>query len=331
MNKKIFSLIVLTAMCIGAQAQIQNLHQGEQAIVYYMPKTEIAIHVTYIEETYTAGPFAAYAEKLLGLQDVREEDEVTRRFDHVETGTRTTADLDRAYKVVAEKGIDLQLLAINDKGILEGYNISPSPALPKGKEHVKTKPAPAPHRFAMPLTEDGLSAESEEDRAMAAMEQILHLRESRLSLLCGKIMPADGLGIEAMLSEIEKQEQALVALFAGHRSFRTVTETLYYTPTETTEAEVGEFILTIETMPEIANPAVADKNNKKAPQPSPICYNLPGRAHYTLRLGDRIVAERTIEVAQLGVAIPLTRDLFTPGRNTHIYFSTKTGNVKAIQ
>lgn len=316
---------------MGAQAQIQTLHQGEQAIVYYMPKTEIAFNVTYIEETYTAGPFAAYAEKLLGLQDVREEDEVTRRFDHVETGTRTTADLDRAYKVLAEKGIDLQLLAINDKGILEGYNIRETTTKTTTKTPKHDKPAPAPYRFAMPLTEDGLSAESEEDRAMAAMEQILTLRENRLSILSGKTLPADGLGIEALLSEIEKQEQALVALFAGHRSFRTVTETLHYTPTETTETEVGEFILTIETIPEIANPAVADKKDKKAPQPSPIYYNLPGRAHYILRLGDRIVAERTIEVAQLGVAIPLTRDLFTPGNNTHIYFSTKTGNVKAIQ
>lgn len=341
MKKTIILLALMTAMTAMAQHEQRIVAAGENAIVYYMPKTEIAITIHYMEETYVAGPYAAYAEEMLGLKDVLPHDTVIRHFASVETGTRTTADLDRVCKILPEKGMDYQRVCINSKGLLAGYgittplNVRSTDKREQGsqinvrstnkREHGSQINAPAA------LGEDALSAETEEDRAMAIVEQILMLREDRLRLLSGNLrnMPTDGKGIDRMLSEIDKQEKALVALFAGRHTFLPKQETICYCPEMTTEVMLGELRLVVETMPQFTKADTPDKKKQKTPA-SQICYNLPGKAHYMLFRGDELLAERIIEVAQLGVSVPLDRDLFVRGNQTEVRISTKTGNIESI-
>ena len=63
--------------------------------------------------------------------------------------------------------------------------------------------------------------------------------------------------------------------------------------------------------------------------PSQIYYNLPGRATVTVLAGGKTLTEEQIPVAQSGVAVPLSTDLFEGG-GLHIVFDPETGNITSI-
>lgn len=346
---KKYLLIMALGLSMVANAQIVS--EQEQALVYYMPWTEIAIDVKYETEIFTPGKLAAFA-SMIGVDDAITEADTIYRIVDIETGTRTTADKQRVYKVLAEPNINLQLLSINKKGLLAGYNHVQGDNVPSTKDVQRNKEQGTRSKeqkviLPAPLTEDGLKAETDTALAEAVLDQIMRLREARLYLLTGESEnpPKDGRQLEATLRAIHEEEQQLVALFVGRHEIKREHRTLYYTPDLSTEVviarwnehkglvdakEIGEPItLTITTNRQRLMTAGSVKKDKKAPQPSPIYYNLPGDAHYTLRVGEKEWADRTIWVAQFGVSVPLTRDLFV-GNDTKIIFNTHTGNVESI-
>ena len=73
-----------------------------------------------------------------------------------------------------------------------------------------------------------------------------------------------------------------------------------------------------------------DKNSKKGEALSQISYNLPGSAIVRIIYQGRLLGERTIPVAQLGIDIPLPKSLFTGKKLPKIVFSEKTGNIISI-
>ena len=103
-------------------ASAQILQQDESALVYYSPKTAVSLDFTYTIEKLQAGPFAEFAEELLGATDFVLADSITYSLKDVHIGTSTSTDYNRPHKVNVEAGIPL-LLTINEKGILKGYNI----------------------------------------------------------------------------------------------------------------------------------------------------------------------------------------------------------------
>ena len=343
--------------------------QGEQAIVYHMPYTEIAVEVNYERQIREAGPYARYARQMLGVDNAVMKGDTVYVLGHMDAHTRTTADANRVYKVDAEDGVGMQLLSLDKNGVLCGYNTKsvkvPSSRLkvpgakeqvpgsrfqvPGAKEQVPgmgPRMEPRMEPLPAPLSEDALKDTTAHARAAAVAKQILQLREARTYILLGESehQPSDGAGIEALLRGIDEQERALTALFMGHIRREPQRKVLYYAPNESTQAILGRFdeqhgitdengvgqpiILTITANPQRMSAATPDKKSKKAPVASPIYYNLPGSADYQLRLGEDVMAERTIAVAQLGVAIPLTRELLT--ENTHIQLDNKTGNILSI-
>lgn len=329
--------------------QALTVSPGEQTVVYHMPHTEIAVDIHYTREVREAGAYANFAEEMLGVRNAVTKSDTLYTLDRIETGTRTTADPERVYKVTAEAGIDLQLLTLDEKGILNGYNV---PYL-KPKHHDKKpgrKPQPEQTILPPPLPEEAVNADSPREQAKIVAKQILQLREARTYLLLGESehQPSDGAAIEVLLRGIEDQERALTALFTGRVRTEHGHKTLYYAPTTSTQVILGRFdeehgvvseeeegdpiILTIETHEQRLTAEAAPaptKKAKNAPVPSPIYYNLPGKAHYQLRVGEEIFVERTIPVAQLGISVPLTRDLLTD--KTHIQLNHKTGNIESIQ
>lgn len=327
--------------------QALTIQQGEQTIVYHMPFTEIAIDVHYTQQVRKAGPFAAYAQELLGIGDAVTETDTLYVLDHFETGTRTTADPNRVYKVNAESGIDLQLLTLNNKGLLYGYNVQEEKSAKK-KDHNKPHMQKSSKREPVaPLSEEALHTSDPYERAKVVQRQILQLREARTYLLLGESehQPADGVAMETLLQSIDEQEQALLLLFTGTVQSQKMNKTLYYAPSQSTQVILGRFdrhhgivnesgdgqpiTLTIEVEEQrLSAPATVAKKAKNAPVASPIYYNLPGSAHYQLHMGEEMIREQKIAVAQLGVSIPLTRDLLRS--DNHITIDTKTGNIQSI-
>ena len=75
------------------------------------------------------------------------------------------------------------------------------------------------------------------------------------------------------------------------------------------------------------------KKNKKEPvvsEPSQIVYNLPGNANVLVTYRGQQLRSKVVPVAQFGVDVPLSKDLFTGNTLPVITFNEKTGNIVSI-
>jgi len=353
--KKIF-LGLMVALMLVATTQAQTLQQGEPALVYYSPCTHVVLDFSYTVETYQKGMYAQYAEKLLGLSDIVEEDKTIYTLKGVKVHTRTDADLTRPHKVVAEPGVPMQLLQINEKNLLVGYNLpyEESPAKPNNTPNEPEQHKPCRKKVA-PFTEDVIEARTLADEAHAVAKQIFRIREARMYLLSGEVehAPADGQAMKLVLEELNKQEKELVELFIGTKSrvvkhkkveytpmgenFKLFNERLHFSPengfTSPENVDAEEVGVTIQfTRPQTSNLAANDdqKGKKKEVQASQIVYNLPGSGLLRVRYKGELLAEKTLPMAQFGVDVPLAKDLFTGKTLPTIKISERTGNVVSI-
>ena len=344
MKKGILGLLLCAAVSVTAQ----TLQDNELAVVYYMPQTQLCFDVEYEEVILRKGQFAQYAKQYLGATNIIEEDARSFRLVDVKTSTHTMADFTRTYKVVAEKDIDSQLLTLTDFGTLAGYNFVPQDKSGRFKPKVKEEVAPQNDLKVLPLLEDHLiNNKTIAQQAHGAAKLIFRLREYRMYLLGGEVdkAPADGQAMKLVLDELNKQEQQLVELFTGRLEVIKHHKKLTYTPVKTEEVELGFFSekegfttddgepITLNITARRLNKGTTrnEKENKKAPQPSQIFYNLPGSANYKIIYLNKTIVERNTPVAQFGIAVPLARNLFTHGNLPHIQFDIKTGNIMSIE
>ncbi len=357
--KKLILLLIGAVMVCAVQAQM--VEEGEAALVYYAPKTAVALDFTYTVETQVRGQFAQFAESLLGATDVVTENSSSYTLDEVRISTSTSADQSRPHKITVDGGIPM-LFTINDKGLLTGYNISPESQADRRVRHESsTRPAVksriSPKRIA-PYPEEVLKAGGPASQARETAKQILHIRETRMYLLSGEVerAPADGKAMELVLEELDRQEEALTELFIGKRTKKTehkkVTlnsihrngsqdreiykEYLYFsgengfTSKENVDADSILVWIGCHKAHYKASEIDAKKSKKRGDEASQVIYNLPGDAVVRVIYQGRLLGERTIPVAQKGIDVPLPKSLFTGSELPKIVFSEKTGNVISI-
>ena len=341
---------------VASQMHAQVVRENEAAVVYYMPKTELVIHIDYEVVTQTPGVFYQYAERYLGAEEIIMENNTNCQLRAVRVATESSADTERAYKVTAQKGINTQLVSLSEDGRLVGYGIENASLQfserSQGELQNGSKAAyslEAKSEGLMPLLEEQFMAGSVAKRAEGAAKQIYRIRETRLNILAGDVehVPADGKAMELVMNELDKQEKALVALFVGKTQVTNRTHTVRYTPGESVQKEVicrlsahngivdkkdlsGEpLYLTLEANQQTLLPAgYIDKNT---PLLSQIYYNLPGEARVALTFKGKTMAEQKVVVAQYGAAIPLAQDLFTGKATPTIKISAETGNILEIR
>lgn len=335
--------------------QVLPIQENASAIVYHMPYTELTFTIHYTMEVSQAGPFAAYASELLGIEDAIQTTDTTYYWDKVTTGTRTTADPNRVYTVMPSSDLELHYLSLTEYGTLYGYNVEV--IKPKAKTTPKpTKKTTHHHAIIAPMNEETMQEGSPYNRAVAVVKQIMQIREARTYLLLGESehQPADGMSLDVLFEQMEKEEHALLSLFLGYKYSEEMEKTIYYAPEQSTQVVLARFnpqhgivdaseigtpisitITTKEQQP-IVETVKEEKSNKlfkskkDDPVPTSICYNLPGSAHYLLYYGEDMLHERDVYVAQLGISIPFMSNLFKVGNSTHIILNTKTGNIESI-
>lgn len=346
-------------MVCAMQATV--IEENEPALVYYSPKTILALDFTYTVEKHEVGPFAQYAEDLLGATDFVKENKTVYSLEDVTIGTKTEADLERPHKIAPEKGVDIQLLCLNEKNLLVGFNLSEEAEKVAAKKHPTCTKEAVKSRitsiYVAPYPEEVLKASTPQAQAYEIAKQIFHIRETRMYLLSGEVehAPADGKAMQLVLEELDKQERELTELFVGKRSVQTehklvlwekirkssfrestIQKNLLYFSEEngfTNKENVDADSITIligrrEQAYQVAN--LDQKASKKGEALSQIAYNLPGNALVQVSYKGRMIAERTIPVAQLGIDVPLPQSLFTGKELPKIRFDEKTGNLVRI-
>lgn len=349
--KRIF-LVLFGAMLISS-ANAQLLQQGETALVYYAPKNYVVVDFEYIVNTYEAGPYARYAQSLLGITDAILETRTEFILGTPHITTRTIADGRRAYKVLPEKDFPTQLLTIDNKGLLVGYNLPPEQQEKKKHSTPHTSQLIEDHLQSMPLTEEQLDLRSDEAKAKAIAKQIFRLRETRMYLLSGELehTPADGTAMRLVLNELQQAEEKLLRLFVGQHKCITKHERMEFLPTEDSATErrfmyfshengftssenidATPITISLTAHRQQMRPIIGkQKKDSKNNQPSQIIYNLPGQADICLTYDGKILAERTISIAQYGIDVPLARELFTGKELPIIRLDTRTGNITSIR
>ena len=340
----------------------QVLEAGETALVYYSPKTGIVLDFTYTVETFEPGIYAEYAE-LLGATTAIQEPKTIYRLEDVQILTKTDADYSRPHKVSAESGIPM-LLQMNEKGLLKGYNTNleeKKPFVSKREDDKRVAQDRRPRMKVLPYTEDILNATDVETQASEVAKQIFHLRETRMYLLSGEVehAPADGKAMELVLNELDRQERALTDLFMGRHTKKkehykvsflsiqrpeagcdTIRETRFFSEengfTNGDNIDANQIAIMICLQAAQYKPEAPVEDPKKAKkkaeiEPSPICYNLPGKAEVIVSCPNaEIQRTRTVQLAQLGIDVPLPKSWFTGKEIPQITFSEKTGNIVSI-
>ncbi len=346
--RKVFLILGLCLLPF-ISGKAQSVREGELAVVYYTPQTQIVIDIDYESVILHRGIYADFAKKYLGTAEVVKDDDMWYRITNISTHTQTVADHSRMHKV--DSNLPLTLTA---DGILEAYNgvesgksrvESPKSKVESNETRVESN-EPRVESKVLPLLEEHIVGKTLAEQAQGAAKLIYRIRENRLYLISGEVdkMPADGRAMELAINKLDEMEQQLVELFVGRIEVEKHRKTIVYTPVATEKTDLAYFseqhgftnatngdpiVMNINARRQIKGNPNSDK--KKAPISSQISYNLPGTANYKVSYLNELSDEADIQVAQFGVDVPLAQDLFEGKQQPHIYFNTQTGNIESIE
>lgn len=198
--KRFFSLIsaMLVTVTVAAQSMLPvGVVKTADGQKVYNPTTKITVDITAVKTSVTAGPYARYAQKMLG---------VTAPLASKSECTVTSA-------VIRYENYEYSEPTATDKPLANSTVTTSNTSNGDGFDKVSV---------------DRLTSavKSTEDMARDAADRIFALRKCRYDLITGEVGEnVYGAGLDAALREIDNMEQELTALFVGKQSVVTITKT----------------------------------------------------------------------------------------------------------
>ena len=224
--------------------------------VYYLPQTALDITVTLHQETYTPGPYSAFAESLLGIAGDAPQAGDHWRIDSVALATSEEADYTAAFAVKRPKGSTFpEWLTLTKSGLLMAASTAPA-FTPQGQSQRDGRADWPPFTdlsttqfvadkssifysvvqrdttfVRVPVQRNVVVKESVEEKAKQAADLIFALRKKRVELICGDAeLPTAPRMLQEMLDEISRVEAQYLSLFIGRWTSRRHAVRLRYTP-----------------------------------------------------------------------------------------------------
>ncbi|MDE6120884.1 MAG: DUF4831 family protein [Muribaculaceae bacterium] len=359
MNLKAITAAVITAAFFthGTAAQTsQRFDAGkasEYGLVYSLPLTAIDIYIEAETSVRTPGEFQNYAKRHLGITDAITSASHSAAIRSVTIVPRGVADPDQRWLAQFKAG-STPFMILNADGIPLAINTetipeqiapaipAPSPAAPSPLETPEARQA---------VTQDMARSSSSAKRAELAAARIFELREMRSDILSGQAdnMPTDGKAMKLVLDNLQAQEEALTAMFAGTTATATVVEKYSYLPDSTDASGVVIARLSaVEGLIDADNLAgvpvtldirileqgelpVNDKGETKTFPKGGVAYRIPGTALVTISYEGRTVASSEVALAQLGAVFGLNPALFTDKKEpSKVIFDPATGGIVTL-
>lgn len=322
---KTFVMMALTVLMAGhLNAQYVTTHArvampGQQKGIYYaLPRTVIKLDLMVDKTELVEGPFSDYA-YMVGANDVITGNEVEYVLRDVVLSTFAEADPAATFFVAisAKKG-ESQPFYLNSKGILEGVGmVNEQPmALPEPPARVTVQSADKTFKYQ--FSSKGMSLE--EQQARAAADMIGRIREEKLKLLTGFQETAFTLDTyRQMYADLDEMEAEYLSLFIGKRVVTPVVQTVYVTLTKDVPLQtVGSFsktegfisneygganitvqavsLQTTGNINTLSQSAVETLNHENK-----LFYRIPETANVKVSLGDNVLMEQRVTLAQFGV------------------------------
>lgn len=346
----IATLVAFSGMSAPAQ-EVRKVTVGETTdfgVRYSLPQTALRITVTATCTAVKAGPYAAFAEKLLGITDAPQDDQTTWEVSELRLDAVGVADTSRTFHI-AFGGSVMPTFYLTRDGLLWSVNRQPEGVLPATPTPT---PAPASVRKPVAMTEEMMHAGSKAKQADAAARQVFRIRESRMDLLTGETdnVPKDGAAYQLVMDNLEAQEQAYLELFAGEKTVTTQTRTYTFVPMGEVTGEVlfrfsqhfglldaddlsGQpYTLAVRVTEDNREAPQPEGKKKSAPKGQGIAYVLPGKAHVTVRQGRTSLVEGDYRMGQLGRVERLPASYFTDKKHpASAEFSPLTGAIQVFE
>ncbi|MCH5239020.1 MAG: DUF4831 family protein [Muribaculaceae bacterium] len=350
---KVFIFLLILSVQLMATAQQTKLltaeKHNEYGLVYTLPQTALEIQVVAVKEKEVAGPFSKYAKMFTSATDVISKDSEKWSIESVNVVPYGVADDSNRYLMQLKAGSttfiqvaeDGMLLAINkevdfpEERDIEVVAIEGNPTT--GKEYLEF------------VNEDFVSAISSYKKAQILAEEIMEIRDAKISLTRGtaETMPTDGKQLELMLQSLAQQEKALTNAFTGNSWKERVVKTFTILPDEEGDFVVcrldansglmGEgskgqpLLLSVNVTDEAALPVDAKGEEKKIPKDA-VIYRIPSTVEISINLGGKNqLFKKEIQMGQFGMLFGLNPSIFTDKKEpSYAIFNPTTGAVEEI-
>ena len=332
-----------------------------EGVVYALPRTGIRVHVKTLKETFVPGPYAAYAEQLLGIKDAKTSPSIKWSITEIQIETISEPDPNQVYKAIGEGAF---LISLTPDGCLAGVNSGPVEAKQKKvkTEQLITKPEindgfSFDYFTDTPFYTSGDSSNnfrpvrvSDEKKMAEAANRILQSRMNQYDLAALRIDGEypDGKAYEVSLAELKRTEDDYVSLFVGRTTYAKNSYIVDYMPTKVNGK--GEVVFRISdengvvpasdlsgkpVMIEIeTDNDLIQKYNGLAKSDNPLAgesgvyYRMPAMATVKIISDLKLVASARIPIAQFGVVAPVPEDMLYGGYA--IKFHPETGAIQSI-
>ena len=255
--KKLYLFAALTTLAsCGTQklfVNVENINDvrtvKNNPIVYSLPKTVVSVKVTAVNEISVKGPYANYALKYLGTDDVITENASSWYIGDTEISTFPVKDSARTFVVESNYPCKINF---TPEGFIESINsttdyVANSPYynevrnISQNDENIKTNSGfsglninryetvfdtvlhvvDADSIFtAVPTKNKQIIRKSTDEQAQELANQIFILRDDRNALLVGeadtKSMPS-GEALKYMIEQLNKLEESYMSMFVGKK------------------------------------------------------------------------------------------------------------------
>lgn len=333
-----------------------------EGIAYALPRTGIKVHVEAMREKFEPGPYAGFAEQLLGIQNAKTRPSVKWSITNMKIETFAEPDPEQVHKAMGEGAFTISLAA---NGCISGINSPKTTELPLQTSSNKT--------FQKPDIDDGFSFDyfsdtpfvipgdstnnfrptrvSVEQKAAEAAQRVLDCRMNQYDLAALRIDGEypDGKAYEVSLEELKRTEQNYIKLFVGRTTYKSETYSFDYVPGSKDNNTAVIFRISEENgvvpatdlsgkpvmieFDEVSGLTDKYKNQAVSENPesgsSGVYYRMPGVANIKITYELNTLATTRATIAQFGVIAPFPEDLL--GGAYAIEFHPETGAIKSVE
>ena len=250
MKKSILSGMVLAAWMVSCAStknetvispySASQPPAGQSALVYGLPQTRLYFEVELVKTMIRKGPYAEYASRMLGLQNVPTKDSESWQVQSVRISDRQEVDSKQLYTVSFTdypQNLD-RLLRFTKAGLL--LDLTVNNVLMNNRNQGKSgDDFPFANTSAgntvigkvdtaysvvltdtayirIPVLQRKVIGKSVEEQAREAADQIFDIRKNRYESLIGVIdYKGDGAALKYAMQSLDTQEAQLLSLFSG--------------------------------------------------------------------------------------------------------------------
>lgn len=358
-----FIIVILLVSPVFGQRKVKDeitVPTFTEGVIYALPRTGVRVKVQAVKETFQPGPYAAYAEQLLGIKNVKNKASVNWIIDEVKIDMFSEPDPEQVYKAMGDGAF---LVNLTPDGCLSGINSVNSSAqnLKTETNHVGQITETASNDYFQYYTDSPLYTAgdstnnyrpvkmADEQKISKAAQRILECRKLQFEIAAGLVdeLHPDGEAYKVSLKELKEIEKTYLSLFVGKYNTEKAVFGFDYIPKPGGKSEAvfriseeGGIIpatdlsgkpvmIEFEIEKELAQKqaGLIKSDNPEAGE-SGVFYRIPGKANIRIVNDMNVITTARATIAQFGVVAPVPEELLFGGYA--VDFDAETGAIRNI-